>query len=186
LYAASKKSNELMAHTYSDLYKIPTTGLRFFTVYGPWGRPDMAYFSFTKAILDGKPIRVYNNGKLERDFTFIDDITDAIEKLIDEIPVENPNWDKMKSEPSTSFAPYRIYNIGNNNPVKLMDFISTLENKIGIKAKKQYLPMQRGDVYSTYADISKLTKIVGYKPSTDIEEGLSKFINWYKNYYRVS
>ncbi len=185
LYAATKKSNELMAHTYSDLYKIPTTGLRFFTVYGPWGRPDMAYYSFTKAILEGKEINVFNNGNLERDFTYINDIVNAIEKLLDKIPEENPGWDRLSAEPSTSFAPYRIFNIGNNRPVKLMDFISTLENLLGKKAKRNFLPMQPGDVYSTFADISKLNKLIGYKPTTSIEEGLEKFVSWYKQYYKI-
>ena len=185
LYAATKKSNELMAHTYSDLYKIPTTGLRFFTVYGPLGRPDMAYYSFTKAILEGKEINVFNNGNLERDFTYIDDIVNAIEKLLDKIPSETPNWDRVKAEPSTSFAPYRIFNIGNNHPVKLMDFISVLEKKLGKNAKKKFLPMQPGDVYSTYADISKLSELIGYQPRTSIEEGLDKFVKWYYNYYKI-
>ncbi len=185
LYAATKKSNELMAHTYSDLYKIPTTGLRFFTVYGPWGRPDMAYFSFTKNILEGKEIKVFNNGDLERDFTYIDDIVFAIEKLIDKIPSETPEWDRVEAEPSTSFAPYRIFNIGNNKPVKLMEFISTLEKLLGKEANKKFLPMQPGDVYSTYADISKLNKLIGYKPTTSIEEGLAKFVKWYKKYFNI-
>ncbi len=182
LYAATKKSNELMAHTYSDLYKIPTTGLRFFTVYGPWGRPDMAYFSFTKNILEGKEIKVFNNGNLERDFTYIDDIVFAIEKLIDKTPKETPDWDRVKAEPSTSFAPYRVFNIGNNQPVKLLEFISTLEKLLGKEANKKFLPMQPGDVYSTYADISKLNNLIGYKPTTSIEEGLAKFVKWYKEY----
>lgn len=185
LYAATKKSNELMAHAYSDLYKIPTTGLRFFTVYGPWGRPDMAYFSFTKAILESKEISVFNKGDLERDFTYIDDIVSAIEKLLDKIPVETPEWDRVKADPATSFAPYRVFNIGNNHPVKLMDFITVLENKIGKKAIKKYLPMQPGDVYSTYADIDALHSLIGYKPTTSIEEGLGKFILWYKEYYKI-
>ena len=184
LYAATKKSNELMAHTYSELYKIPTTGLRFFTVYGPWGRPDMAYFSFTKDILEGKEIKVFNNGDLERDFTYIDDIVNAIEKLIYKIPVAKPEWDRVKAEPSTSFAPYKIFNIGNNQPVKLMDFISTLENLLGKKANKKFLPMQSGDVYSTFADISKLNELIGYKPTTTIQQGLSKFVKWYNEYYK--
>ena len=185
LYAATKKSNELMAHTYSDLYKIPTTGLRFFTVYGPWGRPDMAYFSFTKNILEGKEIKVFNNGNLERDFTYIDDIVFAIEKLIDKTPKETPNWDRVKAEPSTSFAPYRVFNIGNNKPVKLMEFISTLEKLLGKEANKKFLPMQPGDVYSTYADISKLNELIGYKPTTSIEEGLAKFVKWYRKYLSI-
>jgi UDP-glucuronate 4-epimerase len=184
LYAATKKSNELMAHTYSELYKIPTTGLRFFTVYGPWGRPDMAYFSFTKDILEGKEIKVFNNGDLERDFTYIDDIVNAIEKLIYKIPFAKPEWDRVKAEPSTSFAPYKIFNIGNNQPVKLIDFISTLENLLGKKANKKFLPMQPGDVYSTFADISKLNELIGYKPTTTIQQGLSKFVKWFEEYYK--
>ncbi len=185
LYAATKKSNELMAHTYSDLYKIPTTGLRFFTVYGPWGRPDMAYYSFTKDILEGKQINVFNNGNLKRDFTYIDDIIDAIEKLIIKVPEINESWDRIKSDPATSFAPYRVFNIGNNQPVKLMDFISVLETKLGKEANKKFLEMQPGDVLSTYADITKLSKLIGYKPTTSIEYGLEKFVQWYKNYNRI-
>ncbi len=186
LYAATKKSNELMAHTYSELYKIPTTGVRFFTVYGPWGRPDMAYFSFTKNILEEKQINIFNTGNLERDFTYIDDIVDAIEKLINKVPEENKIWDRIKSDPATSFAPYRIINIGNNQPVKLMDFISILENKLGKEANKKFLPMQSGDVYSTFADISKLSELVGYRPITSIEDGLEKFVNWYKKYFKLN
>ena len=184
LYAATKKSNELMAHTYSNLYSIPTTGLRFFTVYGPWGRPDMAYFSFTKAILEGKSIQVFNNGDLERDFTYIDDIVSAIYNLIDKIPIKNKDWDREKSDPATSFAPYKIFNIGNNNPVKLMDFIYTLETIIGKEAIKEFLPMQQGDVFSTYADIKLLNEYIGYQPITPIEKGLEKFVDWYQNYYK--
>lgn len=173
LYAATKKSNELMAHSYAHLYKIPMTGLRFFTVYGPWGRPDMAYFSFTNKIVKNEPIHVYNNGELERDFTYIDDITAAIEKLID-LPFDtNEEIEK----------PYRIFNIGNNQPVKLMDFISTLEKHIGKAAPKEFLPMQKGDVYQTYADISDLEKRIGFKPNTSIEEGLEKFVKWHKEYF---
>ena len=182
LYAATKKSNELMAHTYSSLYKIPTTGLRFFTVYGPWGRPDMAYYSFTKAIIEGQPIKVFNRGNLERDFTYIDDIVSAVSKLVEKAPLENSNWDKNKADPSTSFAPYKIFNIGNNKPVKLMDFISILENEIGVEAIKEYLPMQPGDVLSTYADITLLTEYIDYQPSTTIEEGLKSFVQWYRTY----
>ncbi len=185
LYAASKKSNELMAHTYSNLYDIPTTGLRFFTVYGPWGRPDMAYFSFTKNIIEGNPIKIFNNGDLERDFTYIGDIISGIMNLIFKIPVRDNQWDRVKSEAATSFAPYRVFNIGNNTPVKLMNFISTLEELIGKDAKKEFLPMQQGDVFSTYADVNKLHEICGYEPTTDIKEGLSKFVEWYKNYYNI-
>ncbi|MBC3889968.1 NAD-dependent epimerase/dehydratase family protein [Acetobacterium paludosum] len=185
LYAATKKSNELMAHTYSHLYGIPTTGLRFFTVYGPFGRPDMAYFSFTKDILAGKPIKVFNHGKLERDFTYVDDIVKGIDKLLDKIPVANKNWDEGVDDISTSFAPYKIYNIGNNNPVKLMTFIAVLEKAIGKKAEKVYLDMQPGDVLKTYADISDLERDINFRPVTGIEEGLGKFAEWYREYYGV-
>lgn len=183
LYAATKKSNELMAHTYSHLYGIPTTGLRFFTVYGPWGRPDMAYFSFTKAILSGKPINVYNHGKMERDFTYIDDIVEGIVKLIDALPVANSEWDESKDDMSTSFAPYKIYNIGNNNPVQLMRFISALETALGQEATKIYMEMQPGDVLRTYADVSDLERDIAFKPETTIEEGLKRFVAWYRSYY---
>lgn len=169
VYAATKKSNELLAHVYSHLYGLPTTGLRFFTVYGPWGRPDMAYFSFTKSILKGDEIKVFNGGDMRRDFTYIDDIVEAITKLIDCHSVQQP--------------PYQLFNIGNSNPVKLLDFITILENKLGREANKRYLPMQLGDVYSTYADVTPLEKIIGYKPSTTIEQGLEKFVNWYLEYY---
>ena len=185
LYAATKKSNELMAHTYSHLYKIPTTGLRFFTVYGPWGRPDMAYFSFTKNIIEGKPIKVFNYGNMERDFTYIDDIVEGVYKLLDVIPKPNPDWDETKDDISTSFAPYKIYNIGNNQPVQLMKFINILEEKIGKKAEKIHMDMQPGDVLRTYADVSDLEKDIGFKPSTSIEEGLEKFVAWYKDYYNI-
>ena len=185
LYAATKKSNELMAHTYSNLYNIPTTGLRFFTVYGPWGRPDMAYFSFTKDIIEGKEINVFNNGDMERDFTYIDDIVEGIIKLVDNPPLPNPNWDYLNSDPATSFAPYRIFNIGNNQPVKLLDFINVLENCLGKEAKKRYLPMQPGDVKTTFANIDRLSDEVGFNPKTSIDEGLNKFIEWYKEYYKV-
>lgn len=184
LYAATKKSNELMAHTYSSLYDIPSTGLRFFTVYGPWGRPDMAYFKFTKNIMEGKPIDIYNNGNLERDFTYIDDIIEGIIKLIKEIPQKNESWDKLKSDPATSFAPYRVFNIGNNKPVKLIEFINILEEIIGKKTIKNYLPMQKGDVYSTFANIDLLNDLTGFKPKTNFREGLQKFTEWYKNYYQ--
>lgn len=185
LYAATKKSNELMAHTYSHLYGIPTTGLRFFTVYGPWGRPDMAYFSFTKDIIEGNPIKVFNHGNMERDFTYIDDIVEGIYKLLDVIPKPNPDWDETKDDISSSFAPYKIYNIGNNQPVKLETFISVLEEKIGKKANKIYMVMQPGDVLKTYADVSDLEKVINFKPNTSIEEGLGKFVDWYKEYYKV-
>jgi UDP-glucuronate 4-epimerase len=185
LYAATKKSNELMAHTYSHLYGIPTTGLRFFTVYGPYGRPDMAYFSFTKDILSGKPIKVFNHGKLERDFTYIDDIVEGIVRLIDKAPVANKEWDESKDDLSTSFAPYKIYNIGNNNPVQLMRFINALESALGKEAEKIYMDMQSGDVLSTYADVSDLVRDINFKPSTSIEDGLKKFVDWYYDYYKV-
>ena len=185
LYAATKKSNELMAHTYSHLYGIPTTGLRFFTVYGPLGRPDMAYFSFTKDILDGKPIKVFNHGKMERDFTYIDDIVEGIVKLIGKAPVANKDWDESKDDLSTSFAPYKIYNIGNNNPVPLMRFINALELALGKEAEKVYMDMQPGDVVRTYADVSDLERDINFKPSTSIEEGLKKFVDWYMEYYKV-
>jgi UDP-glucuronate 4-epimerase len=185
LYAATKKSNELMAHTYSHLYGIPTTGLRFFTVYGPWGRPDMAYFSFTRDIIAGKPIKVFNHGKMERDFTYIDDIIEGILRLIDKIPEVNKDWDETKDNISTSFAPYKIYNIGNNQPVSLMRFINILEEKIGKKAEKIYMDMQLGDVLRTYADVSDLEKDIGFKPSTSLEQGLEEFVRWYKDYYNI-
>lgn len=184
LYAATKKANELMAHTYSHLYNIPTTGLRFFTVYGPYGRPDMAYFSFTKDILEGNPIKIFNNGKMERDFTYIDDIVKGIEKLIVKIPEADKEWDEGKSDLSTSFAPYKIYNIGNNNPVKLMKFISVLEYELGKEAEKIYLDMQPGDVLRTYADVSDLEREIDFKPGTTIEVGLKKFVEWYQEYYK--
>lgn len=185
LYAATKKSNELMAHTYSHLYDIPTTGLRFFTVYGPWGRPDMAYFSFTKDIIEGKSIKVFNHGKMERDFTYIDDIVEGITKLIPRAPEPNPEWDESTDELGASFAPYSVYNIGNNQPVQLMKFINVLEEKIGKEANKQYMEMQPGDVLRTYADVSELERDVEFKPSTSIEDGLGKFVDWYKEYYNV-
>jgi UDP-glucuronate 4-epimerase len=181
IYAATKKANELMAHTYSHLFNIPTTGLRFFTVYGPWGRPDMAYYSFTKDIIAGNPIKVYNNGDMRRDFTYIDDIVEGIVQLLDQPPEPDSNRDL---DPSTSYAPYKIYNIGNNNPVKLMDFIHTLENIIGKKANIEFLPMQPGDVKETYADITDLQKAAGFSPSTPLEIGLGHFVEWYKKYHK--
>lgn len=179
LYAATKKANELMAHAYSNLYQLPVTGLRFFTVYGPWGRPDMALFLFTKAILEGRPIDVFNNGKMERDFTYIDDIVDGIDRILNKIPEPNPNWSTNNSDPGTSFAPYRIYNIGNNQPVQLDRFIQILEQALGIKAKKNLLPMQLGDVPITYADISDIQRDIGFTPKTDIEIGIPRFVQWY-------
>ncbi|OQB56141.1 MAG: dTDP-glucose 4,6-dehydratase [Deltaproteobacteria bacterium ADurb.Bin151] len=183
LYAATKKSNELMAHAYSNLYGIPTTGLRFFTVYGPWGRPDMAYFSFTKAILDGKPIDVFNSGQMKRDFTYIDDIIDGVMRVLHKIPIPNPEWNGANPDPGTSYSPYRLYNIGNNNPVELMFVINILERCIGKKAKLNLLPMQPGDVAATFADIDDLRKDVGFEPGTPIEKGLGNFVDWYKSYY---
>jgi len=185
LYAASKKANELMAHTYSHLYKIPSTGLRFFTVYGPWGRPDMSPFLFMDSILKDKPIKVYNDGNMLRDFTYIDDIVEGIMKVIDVIPVYNPDWNTIDSEPHSSSAPYRIYNIGNSCPVKLIDYIETIEEAIGRKAKKDFLPMQPGDVYQTYADTSLLEKAVGFKPNTPLKVGIEKTVKWFKEYYNL-
>jgi len=185
LYAASKKSNELMAHTYSHLFGISTTGLRFFTVYGPWGRPDMALFKFTKAIFEDKPIDVYNYGKMERDFTYIDDIVEGIIRVIDNPAKPNENFDAKNPDPATSSAPYRVYNIGNNAPVKLMDFIEALEKKIGKKAKKNMLPIQPGDVPSTYADVTDLIEDLGYKPKTSIQEGIDQFVDWYKEFFKI-
>ena len=186
LYAASKKSNELMAHTYSHLYKLPTTGLRFFTVYGPWGRPDMALYLFTKAIIEDKPIDVFNYGNMQRDFTYIDDIVEGIIRVNDNPPKGNPSWSGKHPDPSSSKAPYKIYNIGNNNPVKLMDFIEAIEKKLGKKAKKNMLPLQPGDVPSTYADVSDLVEDLDYKPSTSIQEGINNFIDWYLDFFKVS
>lgn len=185
LYAASKKANELMAHTYSALYNLPTTGLRFFTVYGPYGRPDMALFIFTKAIVEGKPIDIYNHGKMKRDFTYVDDIVEGISRLVPTIPQPDVTWDALNPDPSTSFAPYRIYNIGNNQPVELLHFIEVIEQKLGKKAIKNLMPLQEGDVPETFADVEALTKAVGFKPSTSIEEGIDKFISWYKTYYTI-
>lgn len=185
LYAATKKSNELMAHVYSHLFGIPITGLRFFTVYGPWGRPDMALFLFTKSILEGKPIKVFNYGNMKRDFTYIDDIIEGIVRLMPRPPKANPDWDSSNPDPGTSCAPYKVYNIGNNNPVELTRFIEVLEEKLGIKAKKEYLPMQPGDVPATYADVDDLMRDVDFKPATSIEDGIGRFVDWYKEYYKV-
>lgn len=185
LYAATKKSNELMAHTYSHLYKIPTTGLRFFTVYGPWGRPDMAYFSFTQDILSGKPINVFNYGKMKRDFTYVDDIVEGVYRLLDTIPQANTEWNETTDKLSESFAPYKVYNIGNNEPMELEKFITVLEDKLGQKANKNYMDMQPGDVTMTYADTTDLEKAIDFKPSTSVEEGLGKFVDWYKEFYNL-
>jgi UDP-glucuronate 4-epimerase len=185
LYAASKKANELMAHTYSHLYGLPTTGLRFFTVYGPWGRPDMALFIFTKAILEGRPIDVFNEGRMRRDFTYVDDIVEGIVRLIDHPAQPNPNWTGDKPDPGTSRAPYRVYNIGNNQPVELMRLITTLEKCLGKTAQKNMLPMQPGDVPATYADVDDLIRDVGFKPATSIEDGIARFVEWYRSYHKV-
>jgi UDP-glucuronate 4-epimerase len=185
LYGATKKANELMAHTYSNLYGLPTTGLRFFTVYGPWGRPDMALFLFTKNILDGKPIDVFNYGNHRRDFTYIDDIVEGVIRTMDHTAEPNPDWDPAKPDPGTSRAPYRIYNIGNQQPVELMHYIEVLEDCLGRKAEKNLLPMQDGDVPDTWADTEDLAADVGYQPSTTVEEGVRKFVDWYLEFYSV-
>ncbi len=185
LYAATKKANELMAHTYSHLYDLPTTGLRFFTVYGPWGRPDMALFLFTKAILEGRKIDVYNHGKMKRDFTYINDIVEGIVRLIDHIPMKNEVWDPYHPDPSYSIAPYKLYNIGNNNPVELSKFIEAIEKSIGKKAIKNLLPLQPGDVVETFANVTHLEEEVGFKPATKIEDGIQSFVDWYKDYYKI-
>jgi len=184
LYAATKKANELMAHTYSHLFSIPCTGLRFFTVYGPWGRPDMALFLFTKAILTGKPVKIFNHGKMKRDFTYIDDIVEGVLRVMGTPPEPNPDWDAVKPDPGTSYAPYKIYNIGNNNPVNLMEFIQTIEKATGIKAEKEFVDMQQGDVVATYADIDDLINDVDFNPSTLLETGIKNFVHWYKDYYK--
>jgi UDP-glucuronate 4-epimerase len=186
LYAASKKSNELMAHTYSALFNLPTTGLRFFTVYGPYGRPDMALFIFTKAILEGKPIDVYNNGMMKRDFTYVTDIVESISRLIPKTAQPNQEWNGIQPDPATSFAPYRIFNIGNNNPVELLRFIEVIEEKLERKAVKNLLPIQSGDVPDTYANIDDLIREIDFQPSTSIEIGVGKFIDWYLEYYKAS
>ncbi|HHQ47732.1 MAG TPA: NAD-dependent epimerase [Acidobacteria bacterium] len=185
LYAATKKANELMAHTYAHLYGIPTTGLRFFTVYGPWGRPDMALYKFTRAILDGRPIDVYNHGRMQRDFTYIDDIVEGVVRVLDRVPEPNPAWSGDAPDPGSSPAPYRLYNIGNNNPVELMDFISAIEEALGRPAEKNMLPLQPGDVPATYADVDDLVRDVGFQPATPIGEGIRRFISWYREYYGV-
>jgi len=185
LYAATKKANELMAHTYAHLYGLPCTGLRFFTVYGPWGRPDMALFLFTRAILNNQPIDVYNFGKMQRDFTYIDDIIEGVVRTLFHTAIPNPAWNGADPDPGTSKAPYRLYNIGNNNPVELMDLITILETTLGKTAKKNLMPLQPGDVPATYADVDDLTADVGFKPDTSIREGIEKFVAWYRSYYRV-
>jgi len=184
LYAASKKANELMAHTYSHLYDLPTTGLRFFTVYGPWGRPDMALFLFTKAMLKGKAINVFNHGKMRRDFTYIDDIVEGVIRVLDHTAESNPEWNGVTPDSGTSKAPWRVYNIGNSSPVELMDYIGAIEKALGMEAKKNFMPMQDGDVPATYADVEDLVRDVGYKPNTPVEEGVARFVEWYRGYYQ--
>lgn len=186
LYAATKKANELMSHTYSSLYNIPTTGLRFFTVYGPWGRPDMALFMFTKNIIEGKPIDVFNNGDMMRDFTFVDDIVESISRLIEKPAHPNHEWSGDKPDPGTSYAPYKIYNIGNNSPVKLMEFIEAIEEKVGKKAIKNFMPLQAGDVPATYANVEDLYRDIDFKPQTSIKDGVGKFVDWYVEYYKIN
>ena len=185
LYAASKKANELMAHTYSHLYALPCTGLRFFTVYGPWGRPDMALFLFTRAIFQDRPIQVFNNGQMQRDFTYIDDIVEGVVRVLQNVPAPDAEWNGDRPDPSTSRAPYKLYNIGNNNPVSLMEFIETIEAVIGKKAKKEFLDLQPGDVVATYADIDDLVRDVGFKPKTPLAQGIEKFISWYRDYFSL-
>jgi UDP-glucuronate 4-epimerase len=185
LYAASKKANELMAHTYSHLYGLPTTGLRFFTVYGPWSRPDMAMFKFTKAILAGQPIDVFNYGKHRRDFTYIDDIVEGVIRTLDNTATGNPDWQGATPDPATSKAPWRVYNIGNQHPVELMDYIQAIENALGMKAQLNLLPLQPGDVPDTYADVGALVQDVGYRPSMSVDEGTRRFVAWYREYYGV-
>jgi UDP-glucuronate 4-epimerase len=185
LYAASKKANELMAHSYSHLYGLPTTGLRFFTVYGPWGRPDMAYFKFTRAILDGRPIDVYNYGKMRRDFTYIDDIVKGVICVLDHVAAGNPEWNGKSPDSSTSKAPWRLYNIGNSSSVKLMDFIFAIERALGMKAEINFLPMQPGDITATCADVESLTNDVGFRPDTPVAEGVKRFVDWYREYYEI-
>src|SRR5690606_8753716 len=184
-YAASKKSNELMAHTYSALYGLPTPGLRFFTVYGPYGRPDMALFLFTKAILEDKPINVYNHGNMRRDFTYVDDIVESVARLIEKPATPDPSWDPMKPDPASSFAPYRIYNIGNNQPVPLVRFIEVIEEKLAKNAIRNSMDLQEGDVPETFADVEDLMRVVDFRPSTPMDTGVGKFIDWYKEYYNI-
>ncbi|GJD45125.1 UDP-N-acetylglucosamine 4-epimerase [Methylobacterium cerastii] len=185
LYAATKKANELFAHSYSHLYRLPTTGLRFFTVYGPWYRPDMALFLFTRAILAGEPISVFNNGLMQRDFTYVDDVVDGVVRVAERIAAPNPAWDGVRPDPGTSLAPYRIYNVGNNRPVQLLHLIDVLEACLGVKAVRRMLPMQAGDVPATYADVDDLSAAVGFAPATPIEAGVERFVRWYRDYYRA-
>ncbi len=185
LYAATKKSNELMAHTYASLYGLPVTGLRFFTVYGPWGRPDMALFQFTRNMLEGRPIDVYNYGNHRRDFTYVDDIVEGVVRALDHVATADPNWDSDAPDPGTSRAPYRLYNIGNSQPVELLRYIEVLEDCLGCQAQRNLLPMQPGDVPDTYADVTELAEAVGYRPATPVEVGVARFVEWYRDYYRV-
>ncbi|KQW22322.1 UDP-glucuronate 5-epimerase [Afipia sp. Root123D2] len=185
LYAASKKANELIAHSYSHLYRLPATGLRFFTVYGPWGRPDMAMYLFAKAILSGEPIKLFNHGDMRRDFTYVDDVTEAIQRLIDHVPTGDKAWSGDKPDPATSAAPWRIFNIGNNRPEDLMEIVGLLEQEFGRTAKKEMLPMQPGDVYATYADVDDLMREVGFRPATSIKDGIARFAAWYRDYHKL-
>lgn len=185
LYAATKKANELMAHTYSHLYGLPTTGLRFFTVYGPWGRPDMALFLFTKAILEGRPIDVFNHGNMKRDFTYVDDIVEGVIRVLDRQAVANPNYDAVLADPATSNVPYRVFNIGNNNPVSLLDYIGCIEDALGLKAEKNLLPLQDGDVPATYANTDALQEWIDFVPGTTVQQGVGRFVAWYREYYKV-
>jgi UDP-glucuronate 4-epimerase len=185
LYAATKKANELMAHTYSHLYALPTTGLRFFTVYGPWGRPDMALFLFTRAILEGRPIDLFNEGRMRRDFTYVDDIVEGVVRTLDRVPVGSPDWSSDRPDPGTSRAPYRVYNIGNNQPVELTEFVAAVEDAVGRKAETRLLPMQPGDVPATWADVDDLMRDTGFRPATPIREGVRRFVAWYRDYYGV-
>ncbi len=184
-YAATKKANEMMAHTYAHLFRLPCTGLRFFTVYGPWGRPDMALFLFTKAIIEDREIELFNHGKMHRDFTFVDDIAEGVIRVADRTAAPNPNWNSDLPDPASSSAPYRLYNIGNNNPVELNRYVEAIEAALGKKAKKKFLPMQPGDVPATYADVDDLIQDVGFKPATSVEEGVARFVKWYREYYKV-
>jgi len=185
LYAATKKANELMAHTYSHLYGLPCTGLRFFTVYGPWGRPDMALFLFTRAMIEGKPIQVFNHGRMQRDFTYIDDIVEGVLRVLDRAPVADASFDRAAPDPARSWAPYRVFNIGNQGPAQLMDFIAAVEQAVGCTVVKEFLPMQPGDVQATYADVQHLTDWTGFSPGTPITEGVARFVAWYRQYYGV-
>ncbi len=185
LYGASKKANELMAHAYAHLFRLPATGLRFFTVYGPWGRPDMALWLFTAAILEGRPIKLFNNGDMRRDFTYIDDVAEAVVRMIEHVPQPNPRWSGETPDPGSSNAPWRIYNIGNNNPIELTEFVAAIEKALGKQAKRELLPMQPGDVPANYADIDDLMRDVGFRPSTPIAEGIAKFVAWYRAYHRL-